>query len=73
MSVQQILKFKEEKENQLGIQTDTHEKEKIQNEHNAREEKNKVNPIKVCKKLKFDKRDDSEDETFCLICNGPYS
>ncbi|CAI6352745.1 unnamed protein product [Macrosiphum euphorbiae] len=53
------------------ILTDTPEKDKIQNEHNAREDKkNKVKPVKVCKKLKFDKQVcgvDSDDETFCLL------
>jgi len=66
-----------QKKRKSTILTDTPEKDKIEDEHNAREDKkNKVKPIKVCKKLKFDKqvfRDDSDDETFCLMCNGPYS
>jgi len=67
------------------ILTDTPEKEKIQNEHNIRQEKkNKMaikypKKVKACKKLKLVKShttvdaEDEEMETFCLMCSGPYS
>jgi len=67
------------------ILTDTPEKEKIQNEHNIRQEKKKKmaikypKKVKACKKLKLAKShttvgaEDEEMETFCLMCSGPYS
>jgi len=67
------------------ILTDTPEKEKIQNEHNIRQEKKKKmaikypKKVKACKKLKLVKSHttvdavDEEMETFCLMCSGPYS